>query len=115
VSDTIMTSTLEPLELRVTANEKALVRGIARAVKEHLRDQLAPLIQRIEALEQRPALKDAGVWRADGVYDIGAVVTDHGSAWVCKLHHCQSRPGGDGGVGWRLLVKRGRDGKDAGS
>jgi hypothetical protein len=96
----------------LTVSERAIVRGTAPVMNEYVQQELAPILQRLEALEERPALRDAGVWKADQVYQIGDVVTDHGSAWVCRLHCCQSRPGGDGGVGWRLLVKRGRDGKD---
>ena len=79
---------------------------VAAEIAVHIRE----LYQRIEELERRPFLNEAGTWEAGKAYGTGMVVTDHGSAWVCKAPTCQ-RPGESDA--WRLLVKRGRDGKDA--
>ncbi len=68
------------------------------------------LYRRIAELEAQPYLREAGVWEQDKAYGVGMVVTDHGSAWVCKQVTCQ-RPGESDH--WRLLAKRGRDGKGA--
>ena len=72
---------------------------------------VAPLIERIGALEQqRDAMKYVGVWEAGREYKLGNFVTDKGS-----LFHCNSttrqRPG-DGSKDWTLAAKRGADGKD---
>lgn len=69
------------------------------------------LSKRIADLESAPVLRDCGVWKQGMSYGVGAVVTDHGSAFVAKRVN-MTRPfeGNDGD--WRLLVKRGRDGKN---
>jgi hypothetical protein len=53
---------------------------------------------------------DRGVWRP-GAYDAGDAVTLKGSWWVAS-RETQERPGDDKS-GWRLAVKRGRDGRGA--
>lgn len=59
-----------------------------------------------------PFIRYQGVYQNGYAYVIGDVVTQGGAAW-----HCQKpttlRPG-DGVSAWRLMVKSGRDGKDAG-
>jgi len=59
-----------------------------------------------------PFLRYQGVWQNDYAYVIGDIVTSGGAAW-----HCQKpttlRPG-DSVDAWRLMVRKGRDGKDAG-
>lgn len=52
-----------------------------------------------------------GVWR-EGPSDKGDVVTWAGSAWHCE-RDTDEKPGG-GSDAWRLMVKRGADGKDGG-
>lgn len=58
-----------------------------------------------------PMLRYQGIYQYGFAYVIGDVVTSGGAAW-----HCQQpttlRPG-DGVGAWRLMVKPGRDGKDA--
>lgn len=56
-----------------------------------------------------PVVIDRGVWR-DGEYKAGDAVTWAGSLWIAQKD-TGSKP--DSGDGWRLAVKRGRDGKDA--
>jgi hypothetical protein len=90
---------------KLSLRTRNLVRAMAEAMAVHVRE----LHARIEELEQQ-TLRDAGVWEANKVYGTGMVVSDHGSAWVCKAPTCR-RPGESGD--WRLLVKKGRDGKGA--
>ena len=52
---------------------------------------------------------DRGVWR-DGTYQRGDGVTWAGSFWIAQ-EDTTDKP--DSGKGWRLAVKRGRDGKNA--
>jgi hypothetical protein len=52
---------------------------------------------------------DRGVWR-EGEYQKGDGVTWAGSFWIAQ-ETTNQKP--EGGKGWRLAVKRGRDGKDA--
>lgn len=57
-----------------------------------------------------PVLLDRGAYSAEKSYEAGDVVSHGGSMWIAS-----SEPGGApglGGNGWRLAVKRGRDGKD---
>jgi hypothetical protein len=58
-----------------------------------------------------PGLQYCGVYVRGKTYDAGEVVTDGGSAF-----HCQRLTGAAPGSSpdWVLMVKRGRDGKDAG-
>jgi hypothetical protein len=68
--------------------------------------------KRIAALESKPSIQDAGVWHAAKLYQVGDLVSHQGSAFIAKSANANARPG-ESDV-WRLLVKRGRDGKDAG-
>lgn len=52
---------------------------------------------------------DQGVWK-DGSYKRGTATTFGGSYWLAK-RDTNSKPGVDDS--WRMIVKRGRDGKDA--
>jgi hypothetical protein len=54
-----------------------------------------------------------GVWMVDRGYCPGAFVSDRGSGWVCvKTVEPGIRPGSSHEC-WRLVIKRGRDGRDA--
>lgn len=53
---------------------------------------------------------DRGVYKAGGIYEAGDGVTWAGSFWIAQ-EKTTEKP--DSGQGWRLAVKRGRDGKDA--
>ena len=59
-----------------------------------------------------PVVIDRGVWAdgKDGGYAKGDAVTWAGSVWISQKDSNGDKP--DGGDGWRLSVKRGRDGKD---
>ena len=59
-----------------------------------------------------PVVIDRGVWTEgrDGGYAKGDAVTWAGSVWISQKDANGDKP--DGGDGWRLSVKRGRDGKD---
>jgi hypothetical protein len=69
----------------------------------------AKLLARIEAIEARPVLKYAGIWNPDAQFNEGDVTTDHGSAWHCDRSTRSRPPSKD----WTLMVKKGRDGRDA--
>ena len=81
----------------------AVVKGFAPIIQD--------LRERVAALEARPALRDAGVWSPDQTYRPGDVTTDHGSAWSAQAESKGVRPGDNNAACWRLLVKRGRDGR----
>ena len=56
-----------------------------------------------------PVTIDRGVFR-DGEYKAGDGVTWNGSYWIAQKDSPEGKPGD--GEGWRLAVKKGRDGKD---
>ena len=65
---------------------------------------------RIEALEQRPAMKYCGVYNEKQGYVPGDFVTHHGSLFHAE---CESRAVTPGTApAWKLAVKRGRDARD---
>ena len=74
-------------------------------------DELSALRGQLLTLQSK-VLTDGGIWKSDGtLYPAGQVVTRDGSAWVCTRTHAQLGPFDH--TCWRLLVKRGRDGRDA--
>jgi hypothetical protein len=90
-----------------------VVRLIGETVVPMLRDDMfAPLVKRIAELETRQ-LKHVGTWAADKQYLPGNCVSHGGSVWTTDIESKGVRPG-DANAIWRLIVKRGRDGKDAG-
>jgi hypothetical protein len=59
---------------------------------------------------QKPGFWDQGVWVEGKEFLPGDVVTWAGSSWVAKQESQDKKPGETDA--WRLLVKRGRDGRD---
>lgn len=57
-----------------------------------------------------PVTIDRGVYKEDSAYQRGDAVTWGGSLWIAQKDSPESKPGM--GDGWRLAVKKGRDGKD---
>jgi len=51
------------------------------------------------------------VFDAATTYVAGDVVTDDGSLWLCKAATTSDRPGTSSA--WKLICKRGKDGRDA--
>lgn len=60
---------------------------------------------RVAALEARPALKWAGVWKGDVPYKENSLITHSGGLWLATIESKGCRPG-DGAI-WRLIVKKG--------
>ena len=82
------------------------------ALKKDCNARIEALEQRVTALEARPSVQDKGIWKPGEFYQPGDIVSRAGSAWICRGSHMA--------VGddlshdhFRLLVKRGRDGRDA--
>lgn len=57
------------------------------------------------------AVLDRGTYKTDGTYERGDAVTHGGCLWIAQQDNPEGAPG-MGGKGWRLAVKKGRDGKD---
>jgi hypothetical protein len=85
--------------------------GIMHIGAAMLRDEVDELRKKVAALESEPRLHEAGIWAPSTEYREGGVVTHSGCAWVAKQANPPGKPGES--EGWRMLVKRGRDGKDA--
>ncbi|WP_338688458.1 hypothetical protein V5279_23900 [Bradyrhizobium sp. 26S5] len=62
------------------------------------------LLRRIEALEARPVMVDAGVFDDAKTYSPGSFVSYQGSGWAAQVETRGVRPG-DGTI-WRLAVKK---------
>jgi hypothetical protein len=92
---------------------KALAEGMIGAVKQYVKDALASLTPRfdamearIAALEARPAMTYVGTWREGAEHNPGEVATHDGSLWYC-WEATRDRPGTSNA--WQLAVKHGRD------
>jgi hypothetical protein len=66
---------------------------------------------RVAALEARPDIRHVGIWDSKQAYVENQIVTDDGSCWLALIKSSGCRPGTAPGI-WRLIVKRGRDGRD---
>ncbi len=84
---------------------------LVREVAKQLSDRVTDLEDRLAAAG--PSLKFAGVYQRTSTYQQGDVVTHAGSAWVALAPVAANASPGNGEARWQLMVKRGRDGKDA--
>lgn len=95
--------------------------AVAGVIKQYTDGAVAPLLKRIDALELEVAeLKAAksqtladsfrGSWQPGVVYERGNLAVYDGQLWLA-LGGNSKKPGLDDS--WRLITKRGRDGKDA--
>jgi hypothetical protein len=86
---------------RTKLSEKE-IEAIARVVS--CLGSFDPLVKRVEALEQAPQLKHAGVWHEGKSYAPANLTTHRGGMWLCnkrtKQEPGQSRH-------WTLVVKSG--------
>lgn len=83
----------------------------ARETGKVIREVVDPLRQRIAELEQRSTMSYRGTWDPQVTYRRGDVVTHAGAAWHAAGETHADKPGI--GASWRLMVKAGRDGRDA--
>ncbi|OWJ74628.1 carbohydrate-binding family V/XII protein [Haematobacter genomosp. 1] len=74
--------------------------------------QIAALEARMATLEAHPPLTYVGTHEAGKSYRKGEAVTANGSLWVAQ-RDTDGTPGTNDG--WKLAVKRGRDGRGGGS
>ena len=98
----------------------ANIDGLAPVIVKLIEQQVGPLLKRLDALEKDNAelraatvknLADAyqGIWAPGRTYTRGDVSTYDGSLWLAQVD-TNTKPGGD--AAWRLIVRKGRDGKD---
>jgi hypothetical protein len=107
--------TLRIVGAALTQIYKAL-RAIAVTRRERDREflELRARVTTLEAQLEAQTLKWAGGWDIGVQYAPGDVVQHQGSAWRAEIANKGWRPGEPGteSRAWRLVVKRGRDGKD---
>ncbi len=77
-----------------------------------LKNENEALLNRIKHLEAQPSLEYKGVYEPGMTYLKNALTTFEGSLWLARSN-TGSSPGNPGGSQWKLVCKRGRDGKDA--
>jgi hypothetical protein len=65
-----------------------------------------------EARLRTATLLDRGFFQDGAAYEKGDTVTRGGSLWIAQKDAPTGKPGDGEADGWRLAVKRGRDGKD---
>lgn len=92
-----------------------VVRGISEATFDASEDGRIVTLrlsytdgQRFEKSLRVPAMIYRGIWE-DSIYSKGDVVTRDGSTWVLQEDVARGKPGEEGS-GWKLAVKKGRDG-----
>ena len=91
-------------------NMDSLSDTIAAKVFKPLHDRIAAL--EVAAKEAKSAtFADAykGLWAPGVGFRRGDLCTSDGSLWLCQLD-TTAKPGSD--AAWRMITKRGRDGKD---
>lgn len=88
----------------LTPVQEALMKGIAREVREHVATKIKPLQDRIAELESRPVPEYRGIHRDGEVYHQAAMVTRDGALWFAKVA-TMTKPGSS--PDWQLIVKSG--------
>jgi len=124
-----MTLTVNDVRERILTFEAAIQRDLG-----HLRERIAVVETRepvpgppgpagidgkdgtpgpagVDGKDGTPGLRYCGVFVEGKAYDLGDAVTWAGSLWHCNAE-TTTRPGESSKV-WTLIVKRGRDGRDA--
>lgn len=89
---------LEDFDCRVLEDDRTIEFSFKSGDHEHI------------ATLKWPTTIDRGVWKEGETYERGDAVTWAGSLWIAQ-EETTEKP--DSGKGFRLAVKRGRDGKDA--
>ncbi len=106
-------------------NPKILADALAPMLEQLVARAIAPLIEAIRSIEQAAlvrieALEKAGnqtladsfkgTWQPGNSYERGSLVVWEGSLWIAMSGDTAAKPGS--GDDFRLVTKRGRDGKD---
>ena len=97
------------------AKDGAPVAGLPKLLLDTMAEALGmvrgELEERLTALEKRPVLTYRDLWREGTSYAAGDSVSWSGSLWAARADGLLERPSLDSDS-WRLVVKRGRDGRD---
>jgi hypothetical protein len=81
------------------------IEALAHLLTEVLKEDIAPLAERVSAIEARPELKHVGTWREGKTFREGNLVTDKGALWLCRKNTLK-RPG-TAPTNWLLICKAG--------
>jgi hypothetical protein len=84
------------------------IKSVLTSRDARIEQQNAEIKQRLAVLEQRPIVKDAGVWTHGQTYTPGDIVSHGGSGWICRGAHYSTGSEPDH-AHFRLLVKHGKD------
>ena len=88
---------------------------IISAIAAKVKAMFAERDARIAALEEQakavPGVSYRGIWNEGETYPRGSLATHSGSLWYTD-RETKAKPGASG-ESWRLVAKRGRDGRDA--
>jgi hypothetical protein len=90
---------------------KSTIEQIHEHVERRIKAATAPLLQRIQELEAKPAIKYLGTFEANKAYMPGNAITHLGSLWVC-VKPTSAPPKFDAPSDWQLAAKAGRPGRD---
>jgi hypothetical protein len=83
----------------------SIAEGVVWFVKEQFQQQLAPLLRRLDAIEQQPPSPHyQGVFQEEKAYPRGSLVTKAGGLWLA-LDNTTQTPGRSDQ--WKLIVKSG--------
>lgn len=96
---------------KITAEMLTVVVGAIHGKQEWTTHRLKELEERVLACEAT-GIKFVGVWQRSAGYQRGSVVSHKGCAWCASSDHDAPEEPGQGQV-WQLMVKAGRDGRDA--
>jgi hypothetical protein len=92
----------------LTKDLMTTLEGLVDLTKAYVKEQTAPLTERIETLEEtldkigKGAYR--GTWKSGETYSPGEFVTDRGALWHAR-HETSRRPGNTDS--WQLAVRRG--------
>ena len=125
----------EPVQLFSTAAKQSasLAKQVAGVIREHVGKAFRALADRIDVVERRaaerietverrleavevaqkaiPHVSYKGIWTEGQNYPRGSLATHGGSLWYTDAP-TNAKPG-EAGEPWRLVAKKGRDGRDA--
>jgi hypothetical protein len=90
---------------------KKLLLFIGWFARELARQEIAPLLRRIEELEKR-GIEYRGIYQRSCEYRRGSMITHDGNLWCCITDAEVNESPGSHPSKWQLAVKAGRDGRD---
>jgi len=100
--------------IKASGSDRAFIQLIGETMLDHvalLRERVITMQAQIDAWRQKALTSYEGTWEPGAAYGEGVTVTQGGSLWRSNKHGATDRPGRSDQ--WTLIVKRGRDGRNA--